>query len=307
MIITFQRTFLKAAGSTWKELACYLVYTSLVCFLYLELQLHFLPISATPITIIATALTLLLTFRNNSAYDRWWEARKIWGGIVNDSRTFGARVLSLVGNPPEALLISGQEVSALRREMVYRHLAYINALRLQLRSQTNFDEVRAFLSDREWQAICTASNKATQINRLQAQRLAELRESGALNNYSHFALQDILQRFYDSQGGAERIKNTPFPTIYDFVTRLVFWVFAAVLPFSLLEGFGYKTIFFSWVVAFVFIEVLRIGMIMQDPFRNQPNDTPMSSICRAIEIDLRSMLGETDLPASLPPQDGILM
>ncbi len=306
MIITFNRSFLSAAGSTWRELVGYLAYASVVCVLYIELGFRFLPISTTPVTVLGTVVSLLLTFRNNSAYDRWWEARKIWGAITNGSRTFGTQVLSLI-TPVQPGVVSPGALQALHQELIYRHLAYLHALRLQLRGQTDFGEVQAYLSEQDWQQVASSANKATQLNLLQAQRLAGLKAQGLLTDFSHMTILENLKGFFDQQGAAERIRNTPFPEIYDFCTRLVFWVFLGLLPVALLEDFGYKTIFFSWVVAFVFIEVIKVGIIMQDPFKNRPNDTPMSAICRNIEIDLKQMLGETSVPAPLQAREGVLM
>jgi ion channel-forming bestrophin family protein len=307
MIINFNRSFLNAAVTTWPELVGYLLYTSTICVMYLEWQFSFLPINTTPITVLGTVVSLLLTFRNNSAYDRWWEARKIWGGITNQSRSFGAQLLTLITPVSRDVPLTQSELKGLRQELIYRHLAYINMLRLQLRNQTSVDEVKQYLSDKDWQQITAASNKATQLNLMQAQTLAKLKIDGLLSDFAHITLLESVKSFYDQQGASERIKNTPFPRIYDFGTRFVFWVFLSLLPIALLEDFGYKTIFFSWIVAFVFIEVIRLGIIMQDPFRNQANDTPMSAICRTIEIDLKQMLGETSLPLPLKAEEGVLM
>jgi ion channel-forming bestrophin family protein len=305
MITTFQRSFIKSADYAWREIAGYLVYTALISFLYKEIELHYLSIGSIPITILATAVTLLLSFRNNSAYDRWWEARNIWGSIINQSRTFSNQIISLIGEN------NGQSKSenalSIHKELMHRHLAYINALRLQLRDISDCQEIKGLLSQNDWEQISKAANKATQLNFLQAQTLSKAKAQGLLSEFNLILIHENLKLLYDSQGAAERIKNTPFPKIYDFGTRLVLWSFLCLLPFALLETFGYRTIFFSVVVSIVFIAVIEIGIIMQEPFQNQPNDISMSAICRNIEIDLRQMLGEASVPSPLKPENGILM
>ncbi len=142
MIIDFNRSFISAAGSTWRELLGYLLYSLVICVLYIEWHFRFLPINTTPITVLGTVVSLLLTFRNNSAYDRWWEARKIWGGITNHSRTFGVHLMTLITPVRADHALLSADILLIRQQLIYRHLAYINMLRLQLRNQTSFEEVK---------------------------------------------------------------------------------------------------------------------------------------------------------------------
>jgi ion channel-forming bestrophin family protein len=306
MITTFQRSLIKSAGYTWPEIAGYLAYTVVVSFLYVRMGYLFLSIGSVPVTILATAVTLLLSFRNNSAYDRWWEARKIWGSVINQSRTFGMQAMSMVlsPDPEKGVSLKAQDT---HQELIYRHLAYVNALRLQLRNKEVLGEIREFLPTKDTERIASAVNIATQLNFLQAETLSMAKAQGLISELNFISLQENLKLLYDFQGAAERIKNTPFPKIYDFGTRLVLWVFLLLLPFALLETFGYRTIFYSCVVSIVFIEVLRLGILMQEPFLDQPNDIPMTSICRNIEIDLRQMLGESVIPSPWKAENGVLM
>lgn len=306
MITTFQRSLYKSAGYTWPEIAGFLIYTTTITYLYMEMDFSFLAMSPVPVTILATAVTLLLSFRNNSAYDRWWEARKTWGSIVNESRSFATQVMSLV-TANDSVRNSSENFHAIHKEIIHRHLAYVHALRLQLRNETDFAEIRELLLPGDWVYINTAVNKCTQLNYLQAEALRTAKAKDQLSDYSFVALHENLKRLYDYQGAAERIKNTPFPKIYDFGTRLVMWAFLAILPFALLGTLGYATIFLSGIVSTVFIEVIRMVLIMQDPFKNKPNDIPMTAICRTIEIDLRQMLGELTIPVPLIAKNGILM
>lgn len=261
------------------------------------------------VAMLATAIAIFLTFRNNSAYDRWWEARKIWGGIVNSSRTFGRQItsLTLLSEKPADV------VAAYRQEMVYRHLAWINALRLQLRGESTWDELQPFLRSEEFQWMVQRQNRATQLVQKQGLRIAEGTQAGLIT-HSRFleVLDETLTSLYDLQGRAERIKNTPLPRQYDYFPRVFLFLFVTLLPSGMISelekvGSAWMVIPLATVVSYVFYVLMRVGEFNEDPFEGRFSDTPMTALCRTIEIDMREQLGETDLPPKLEPVDGILM
>ena len=261
------------------------------------------------VAMLATALAIFLAFRNNSAYDRWWEARKIWGGIVNSSRTFGRQItsLTLLSEKPADV------VAAYRQEMVYRHLAWINALRLQLRGESTWDELQPFLRSEEFQWMVQRQNRATQLVQKQGLRIAEGTQAGLIT-HSRFleVLDETLTSLYDLQGRAERIKNTPLPRQYDYFPRVFLFLFVTLLPSGMISelekvGSAWMVIPLATVVSYVFYVLMRVGEFNEDPFEGRFSDTPMTALCRTIEIDMREQLGETDLPPKLEPVDGILM
>ncbi|MDA0284908.1 MAG: bestrophin family ion channel [Planctomycetota bacterium] len=258
---------------------------------------------------LATALAIFLAFRNNSAYDRWWEARKIWGGIVNASRTFGRQITSLTilsEQPADA-------VAAYRKEMVYRHLAWVHALRKQLRREEAWDELQPLLPPEEFQWMMDRQNRATQLVQKQGQRLAEGRRDGQLyETRYHEMLDETLTSLYDLQGRAERIKNTPLPRQYDYFPRVFLFLFVTLLPSGMITelekvGSAWMVIPLATMVSYMFYILMRVGEFNEDPFEGRFSDTPMTALCRTIEIDMREQLGETNLPPKLEPVDGILM
>lgn len=261
------------------------------------------------VAMLSTALAIFLAFRNNSAYDRWWEARKIWGGIVNTSRTLGRQITSftLLSDRPDG------EIESFRREFIYRHLAWINALRIQLRSQNDFSVIRPFLSDAEYDWTGQRQNRATQIVQKQGLRLSEARRDGLISESRyHELLDESLTSLYDLQGKAERIKNTPLPRQYDYFPRLFLFLFVTLLPSGMVTEL--EKVQCTWLViplatcvAFMFYVLMRVGEFNEDPFDGRMTDTPMDALCRTIEIDLREQLGETRLPPQAEPVDGILM
>lgn len=261
------------------------------------------------VAMLATALAIFLAFRNNSAYDRWWEARKIWGGIVNSSRTFGRQVMTLTSlshEPTEA-------VAAFQKELIYRHIAWINALRLQLRKETTWEEIKPLLQPEEFDWAMQRQNRATQLVQKQALRIADGRKQNLIIEPRYLEILDeTLTSLYDLQGKAERIKNTPLPRQYDYFPRVFLFLFVTLLPSGMITELekvdsSWMVIPLATVVSYVFYVLMRVGEFNEDPFEGRFSDTPMTALCRTIEIDMREQLGETDLPPKLEPVDGILM
>jgi putative membrane protein len=246
---------------------------------------------AIPVSILGGALAIFLGFRNNSAYDRWWEARKIWGGIVNISRSFASEV--------SAILESNSD----KKRFVYRHLAWINALRIQLRKQNDFSDLQPFLSQEEWSESSNWKNKATQLVKIQMAEMAALKRSGAISDFEQKQIMESLKTMYDYQGMAERIKNTVFPYYYVYFTHLVLWTFIVLLPCILIEDMGWSSIPMSALISFVFYILDKSGLGTEDPFENRAADTPMTALCKTIEIDLRQILNEKELSDPYPVQE----
>lgn len=274
---------------------------------YFDYMLIHLPFGV--VAMLATALAIFLAFRNNSAYDRWWEARKIWGGIVNSSRTFGRQVMSLTSMSQEP----SENISAFQKELIYRHIAWINALRLQLRKLTVWDELKPLLAPTEFDWMMQRQNHATQLVHKQALRIAVGRKENLIVEARYLEILDrTLTSLYDLQGKAERIKNTPLPRQYDYFPRVFLFLFVTLLPSGMITELekvdsSWMVIPLATVVSYVFYVLMRVGEFNEDPFEGRFSDTPMTALCRTIEIDMREQLGETDLPPKLEPVDGILM
>jgi putative membrane protein len=317
------------------------VWAAIVYALYAYAELEFLRVPFLPIGVIGTAVAFYVGFKNNAAYDRFWEGRKIWGGIVNASRTWATCVTSYVQPGDDSTAARN-----VRRELVYRQLAWINALRLQLRRTSRFfekpspttrrrlerhaevmrndwdRELAPFLSAEELSATSELANPATHLLRWQARTLAGLVQAKHLDLFHQIALMEVVQNLYDLQGQSERIKNTPFPRQYAEYSRIFTKVFALVVPFGLLDVFAgnvaaASTALGTWLpiipmivastlVTWVFVTMEGIGDSSEDPFERSMNDVPMNALCRTIEIDLRQMLGETELPEKERAHDHVL-
>lgn len=266
-----------------------------------------LSIPVTPVSLLGVGLSIFLGFKNNAAYDRWWEARKIWGGIVNASRTFAAQVMTFISLHHGAPKEKKKKIREFQKKLIYRHIAWLNALRLNLRRQSTWEELDAFLEKDDAQALKAAKNKPTMINHQQAVIIQEAYEMGLLDSYHRIELLNTLKEFYSLQGMCERIKNTPLPRYYSYFTRLFWYFYAGILPFTLLEPFGRYGVLLSVLIAYAFWLIEGSGRLTADPFENIVTDTPMTALCRTIEIDMRQQLGETELPPPLQPVDGVLM
>ena len=266
--------------------------------------------SATAIGLIATVVGIFIVFRFNEAYQRWWEARTLWGGLVNDSRSFARQIITLLTPERVPNIGSQQEAEKLHTELVYRHLAYCNALRLSLRQQDSWDELSPFLSDEELSELKIYVNKPTRLDRSQGERLAQVVGTDTAQQVLLTQLDSTLNRLYDLQGGCERIKNTAFPDEVRFISRGLVWLSAVAVPIAFLSADRHirvVEVVAVVVISLSFMVVEQLGASLKNPFENEDNDTPMTALCRTIEIDLRQQLGEAKIPPPIEPVGGILM
>lgn len=245
-------------------------------------------IAILPVTILGGALAIFLGFRNNSAYDRWWEARKIWGAIVNVSRHFGTQVVAYIDD---------KEV---QNKLVYRHIGWLYALNMNLRKQMDLEKLENYLDPEMVKMLQTAKNVPVQILHRQGKVLTEVLRGGHITEFQHSMLMTDIRTMYAEQGKAERIKNTVFPFYYNYFTRLFLWVFIILLPCAMVENMNWLMIPMSAVVAFVFYILDKSGEVTEEPFENRAADTPISSICRTIEIDMLQQIDAEEIPEKLP-------
>ncbi|MDN5204697.1 bestrophin family ion channel [Fulvivirgaceae bacterium BMA10] len=285
-----------------------------VWLFYFTTKTKEMALSFTPISVLGSALAIFIAFRNNAAYSRWWEARQIWGALVNHSREFARMVSNFVDVQIRAYPDQKKTMIAFKKELVYRQIAFVHALRLHLRKQHNWNEVKPFLKDDEYAKIISVSNKPNMINMLNGDCLRKGQDQKMLEWFHTFQIEGNLTQFAHHLGKCERIKNTPLPRQYDFFTRLFVYFFVTLLPFGLLNIFQQEyflsttwlVVPLSILIGGVFIIMERTGAANENPFENLVTDVPLTAICNTIERDLREMLGEEDLPPKLQPVDGYL-
>ena len=266
--------------------------------------------SATAVGLLATVVGIFIVFRFNEAYQRWWEARILWGGLVNESRNFAREVTTWINPARVPRVRSEREAREIHRTLIYRHLAYCNALRLSLRRQDTWDELAPFLSSDELHELQGYENKPTCISFTQGRALEALFEPDVAQSVLLTRLDGTMNRLLDIQGGCERIKNTAFPDEVRFISKAMVWLSGVAIPVAFLTTnteLHALEVVAVLVIALSFMVVEQLGASLKNPFENEDNDTPMSSLCRTIEIDLRQQLGETELPPPIEPVDGVLM
>ncbi|MCB0668580.1 MAG: hypothetical protein KDC80_22300 [Saprospiraceae bacterium] len=298
-----------------------------------------------PVSIIGTAVAFYVGFKNNQAYDRMWEARKIWGGIVNDSRSWGMMIDGFISNQFAEHKISVQHIHEIKQRLIYRHIAWLYAHRSQLLVPTPWEhasqgghigrtanyyqekfgiglindevtqtELENFLPEGEYSRLIDHVNTATQIINEQSRDLQQLREQGIIEDFRHMELVNLLKSFYTLQGKNERIKKFPFPRQYANMSRYFIGIFIFLLPFTMIPELMQTVGWGAWLavpitalVGWIYVVMEIVGDYSENPFQGMANDIPMLSLCRVIEIDLREMLGETNLPPAIQAKNGVLM
>lgn len=317
----------------------------LVTVLFAVFHPEWLRIPWLPISVVGTAVAFYVGFKNNQAYDRLWEARKIWGAIINSSRAWGSIAKSFVTDKFVEGKIDQETLFKHRKRIIYRHIAWLYTLRNQLLIPAPWEHVnqskhvarinkkrqktigvglyddgdieqklREFLPANEVERLANMKNTATQIIDQQSQDLAELRETEIIDDFRHMEMQNVLNTFYDHQGKCERIKKFPLPRQYGGMSLIFTGIFIFLLPLGMVSEFhsheGYAiwvSIPFSILICWLYLTMELIGDYSENPFEGLGNDIPMLSLCRVIEIDLKEMLGEKDLPPSIEPKNGVLM
>ena len=255
-------------------------------------------LSIASVGLVVTALSIFLVFRVGEAYSRWWEARGHWGLIVNDSRSFARQITSLVSD------------ESAHTRMVHRHLAWLNSLRHALRGEDDRLSISPFIPEAELANLDRAKNRATQLMQQQARDLEELQAAGALDPIGRLVLEETLSKLTNHQGGCEKIKHTGFPDRVAYFSRFTAWGLAITIPCVVLEADNQIDLIDMIVTPFLMLSFLlteRLGADLKTPFANRVNDTPMTALCRTIEIDLRQQLGETEIPEPIEPVAGVLM
>lgn len=348
----------------------------IVLFLFLALipvilfdifGLKWLHVPWLPLGVLGTAVAFIVSFKNNASYDRLWEARKIWGGIVNASRSWTIMVKDFITNAHAVEKASVSEIQDMKRELVHRHIAWLTALRYQLRKDKPWEmhlksaksnkefrasqyrvcedeipyeeAVKPYISNEEYKVLLAKGNQASQLLGIQSERLKELRSDGFIEDFRHMEMANMLVEFYTLQGKSERIKNFPYPRQFATLNYLFVWMFILMLPFGIMEGFeaignhiiedlathesrtslGHKiqefianhfvwfSIPFSAMLSWVFHTMEAIGENTENPFEGGPNDVPITDLSRGIEIDIRQLIDDTDIPEPYVWKNDIVM
>lgn len=313
-----------------------LVVLSTVPVLAYELaNLKWLGIPWTAVALLGTAAAFIVGFKNIQTYNRTWEARQIWGDIISGSRSWGTMSRDFFNNPGKS------------KELIYRHLAWLTALRYQMRDgrawetagkphnveyrrfysipeqETTLEtELANYLPGEELKQVLAKKSKTTQIMALQSRTVKELFANQEIVVLQFVDMQRTIKEFFVQQGRSERIKDFPYPRQFAVMSAFCVRLLCVLIPFGLLREFDqlnesvegamkgnmiWLVIPFSVLISWIYTSLDRVGESTENPFEGSANDVPISQMCRAVEIDLREMLGETDLPASIQPRNDIVL
>ncbi len=351
---------------TRRHLFVFIILATIPVFFYDIVGLKWLHVPWLPLGVLGTAVAFIVSFKNNASYDRLWEARKIWGGIVNASRTWTIMVKDFINNDHSKQKLSETELFNIHRELVHRHVAWLTALRYQMRAdrpwehlkntKTNkefrkssyliyedtipIDEaIKYYISEEEYNEVFAKGNRASQLLGVQSKRLKELKQQGLIEDFRHMGMSNMLKELYALQGKSERIKNFPYPRQFATLNYIFVWVFILLIPYGIMaefEAFGQKTLEllnehqlqsslihmiqtsiakhfvwfsvpFSALIAWVFHTMEIIGENTENPFEGGANDVPITDLSRSIEIDIRQLIDDIDIPEAYDWKNGIVM
>lgn len=292
--------------SVWRSLVILFAFDMVIAVAYVYGGQTWLSMPHVPLSIFGGAIGVILGFRNNSSYQRWWEGRILWGAIVNYSRTFARQALSMIVVPPDGADSDRERATAIQQRLVLLQIAYVHSLRRHLRGQPAWEELNPFYSQQQIDLFRSQRNVPVCIQQEMSDLLTECYGRGWLDSIRWGAMDQSLAALMNAQGGAERIKNTPMPRQYDYFPQLFVRLYCLMLPLGMVANLGLLTPVGSTLVGLIFFALDEIGRDLENPFDNTEHDVPITAISRTIEINLRQLLGQSDPPLPATPADGVL-
>lgn len=252
-----------------------------------------------PFALLGITLSIFLAFRNNACYERWWEARKIWGEFVLTCRSLGR--LSVVLDE-----LNG-DISPVRQSLLQYGIAYAHALLIQLRPGSSPQTLQHLLPKELLQSVRASRNPPEMILRaMQALLVNALREA-KIDVIQFQMLDELLQKLAQAQASCERIQNTPIPFGYTLLLHRTAYTFCFLLPFCFANTLGWATPFVTALAAYTLFGLDALGNELEEPFSLGANALPINALTDLIEIDLKEALHETEIPPSPQPKDYVLM
>lgn len=269
---------------------------------------HQINVSLTPVpfTLIGLPLGIFLGFRNSASYDRFWEGRRLWGSIVNTSRTISRLSLCLAGPLDAAADADPERLRSWQVEVIHGVIGYVHALRLHLRADRRLDELTPFLPAPVIEGLKGQRNVPAALLLHLGQSVAQAWRRGWIHAQHVPLFEQAITALTDCQGGCERIRTTPVPFSYIVLIHRVTGIYCLMLPLGLIDTLHYFTPVAVLLVSYALFGLDAIGDEIEDPFGTDTNDLPLSSISRTIEINLRQALGEADIPGPLEPRNHVL-
>ena len=227
-------------------------------------------------SLIGFVLSLLLVFRTNTAYDRWWEGRKKWGELVNNSRNLAIKISALTDDP---------EIRAYFKRMISN---YVFAMKEHLREGVKLEELD--LTEEEKKELSQFDHKPNYIAQKMYAKLHAMKQSGKLTEENYIVIDVNLKTFSDIIGACERIKNTPIPYSYSMFLKKFIFIYVTTLPLSFVNTFGYYSSLVSIFVFYVLVSMEILAEEIEDPFGKDDNDLPTDDLCQKIKANVSEVL-----------------
>ena len=240
---------------------------------------------------LGTAMSVILSFKLSQSYDRWWEARKVWGTIANESRNLVLQLLSFVKNGNEEMI----------RSVASKQIAFCYCLGRSLRGVDPLQGMEHYMSAEEIKSLEPQLSKPLGIIQLISQEITELKVNQRIDSYSYVHINNTLGNLVYAMGATDRIKTTIFPVTYRLFLHMIIYLFIILLSISL-RDMGYFQIPLLLMITSFFFLLERTATLLQDPFSNQPTDTPVTAIATNIEINVKNLLKDKDVPKPHQPE-----
>lgn len=247
-----------------------------------KVSLNFVPFS-----LIGLTLAIFLGFRNSTSYARYWEARSLWGTVLNETRSLTRQALTLAANPADA------------RQLVYRLCAFVHALRHQLRGTDAWPDITLFLDDADAARVKTAKFKPAIVLLMAGEWVGDRLRLGQLSPSLALPMETSLSQLGTALGGCERIAGTPIPFTYSVIIHRCIYLYCTLLPFGLLDSIGLMTPVVVCFIAYTFFALEALSAEIEEPFGEEPNDLALTAMSYTIESTVLEMIGEP--PRSTAP------
>ena len=287
------KLFFVVRGSILKRIRLTLLVNTLSAVLVTVVHGNFFELKITlttiPFTLMGLPLAIFLGFRNSTAYDRYWEGRKLWGELVLRCRSLSRQCQGFIHT---ADIAQAPEAEAARQRLLYRAIGFVHALRLQLRDQTDCSELRRWVPGAEWHRLQTASSKHDALMLAMGRELGQCQRLGWIDPCLTVSIDTTLSGMTAAAASCERIKGTPIPFSYTLLLHRTAYLYCFLLPFGLVDTIGFMTPFVVAIVAYTFFGLDALGDEIEEPFGLEANDLPLDTLCRAIEVNLLESLGE---------------
>jgi putative membrane protein len=294
----------------WPKVVVFALAALLTVLLHDVIGWTAIKLPAVSIAVVGGALGIFVSFRTNSAYDRWWEGRKLWGRLINTSRHLATQSQAYLPDDRDS-----------ERTIIRRQIAYVHSLRVLLRANKERPDrrkasphrveddphVQRYLSELERQMLSTESNPTHALLNHHLAQLTALRRDGVIDHYQLQSFDSSIRHLLDIQGGCERINNTPVPRGYGFIAERLILAFSLLFPAAVVADMGWLTVPVNVLVCLAFALISEAGRVLEDPFTEFVTGLPLDAMSLTIERNLLHSLGETEVPPAPKPDNGVLL